>query len=72
MTYRGHATRSGGGDGPAETAANPSIRPSIISGSPWRSKTGRGEYDWLNRIIALGTGRRPPEGPVCTNVFEVL
>ena len=29
------------------------------------------KYDWLNRIIAVGTGRRPPEGPVY-DVFEVL
>ena len=29
------------------------------------------KYDWLNRVIAIGTGRRPPEGPVY-EVFEVL
>jgi hypothetical protein len=29
------------------------------------------EYDWLNRIVAIGTGRRPPEGPVY-EIFEVL
>ena len=28
-------------------------------------------YDRLNRIIAAGTGYRPPEGPV-NNFFEVL
>ncbi len=28
-------------------------------------------YDWLNRIFAVGTGRRPPEGPVY-DIFEVL
>ena len=28
-------------------------------------------YDRLNRIIAVGTGYRPPEGPV-NNFFEVL
>jgi hypothetical protein len=34
-------------------------------------ETAAAKYDWLNRIIAIGTGRRPPEGPVY-DVFEVL
>ena len=34
-------------------------------------ETAATKYDWLNRIIAVGTGRRPPEGPVY-DVFEVL
>lgn len=34
-------------------------------------ETAAAKYDWLNRIIAVGTGRRPPEGPVY-DVFEVL
>ncbi len=34
-------------------------------------ETAAPKYDWLNRIIAIGTGRRPPEGPVY-DVFEVL
>ena len=34
-------------------------------------ETAASQYDWLNRIIAVGTGRRPPEGPVY-DVFEVL
>jgi hypothetical protein len=34
-------------------------------------ETAAAKYDWLNRIIAIGTGRRPPEGPVY-EVFEVL
>jgi len=34
-------------------------------------ETAAAQYDWLNRIIAVGTGRRPPEGPVY-DVFEVL
>jgi len=29
------------------------------------------KYDWLNRIVAIGTGHRRPEGPVYS-VFEVL
>jgi hypothetical protein len=34
-------------------------------------ETAAPQYDWLNRVIAMGTGRRPPEGPVY-DVFEVL
>ena len=34
-------------------------------------ETAAPRYDWLNRIIAVGTGRRPPEGPVY-EIFEVL
>jgi len=34
-------------------------------------ETAAAKYDWLNRIIALGTGRRLPKGPVY-EVFEVL
>ncbi len=34
-------------------------------------ETAAAKSDWLNRIIAIGTGRRPPEGPVY-DVFEVL
>jgi len=34
-------------------------------------ETASPKYDWLNRIIAIGTGRRPPEGPVY-EIFEVL
>ncbi|MEW6339081.1 MAG: DUF3237 domain-containing protein [Pseudomonadota bacterium] len=30
-----------------------------------------GEYEWLNRVIAVGTGHRFPDGPVYS-VFEVL
>ena len=34
-------------------------------------ETAAAKYDWLNRIIAIGTGHRPPQGPVY-DVFEVL
>jgi hypothetical protein len=33
--------------------------------------TAAAKYDWLNRIIAIGTGHRLPEGPVY-DIFEVL
>jgi hypothetical protein len=34
-------------------------------------ETSAERYDWLNRIIALGTGHRLPDGPVYS-IFEVL
>ena len=34
-------------------------------------ETAAPRYDWLNRIIAIGTGRRPPAGPIY-EIFEVL
>src|SRR4051812_5842494 len=34
-------------------------------------ETAAPRYDWLNRIFAIGTGRRPPEGPVY-EIYEVL
>lgn len=34
-------------------------------------ETAASQYDWLNRIVAIGTGDRPPEGPIY-DVFEVL
>jgi hypothetical protein len=34
-------------------------------------ETAAGAYDWLNRIVAVGIGHRPPDGPVYS-VFEVL
>lgn len=34
-------------------------------------ETSAPEYDWINRIVAIGIGERLPEGPLY-NVFEVL
>jgi hypothetical protein len=34
-------------------------------------ETAAPQYDWLNRLWAVGTGERPPEGPVY-ELFEVL
>jgi hypothetical protein len=34
-------------------------------------ETGSEKYGWLNRVIAIGTGDRKPEGPIY-DVFEVL
>ena len=34
-------------------------------------ETSSEKYGWLNRIVAIGLGHRPPEGPVY-RLFEVL
>ena len=34
-------------------------------------ETAAAKYDWLNRIFAIGTGSRPPEGPIY-QIYEVL
>jgi hypothetical protein len=34
-------------------------------------ETAAPEYAWLNKIICIGTGSRPPEGPIY-EIFEVL
>jgi hypothetical protein len=34
-------------------------------------ETSSKKYDWMNRIIAVGIGHRPPEGPVYS-IFEIL
>lgn len=34
-------------------------------------ETGAEKYDWLNRIVAVATGHRLPEGPIY-QVFQVL
>jgi hypothetical protein len=34
-------------------------------------ETGREEYSWLNRIVAVGVGRRIPSGPIY-DIYEIL
>jgi hypothetical protein len=34
-------------------------------------ETSAPKYDWMNRIIAIGTGYRMPDGPLYS-IFEVL
>jgi hypothetical protein len=36
-----------------------------------RFETGAAGYDWLNRVVSVGVGERPPAGPRYT-VYEVL
>jgi hypothetical protein len=39
------------------------VAPRFITGAP--------AYAWLNRIVAVGVGRRPPQGPIY-DFFEIL
>jgi Protein of unknown function (DUF3237) len=34
-------------------------------------ETSTAQYNWLNRIFAIGIGDRPPDGPIY-NIFELL
>jgi hypothetical protein len=34
-------------------------------------ETGSTQYSWLNQIVAVGIGRRVPEGPIY-DVYEIL
>ncbi len=70
MTYRG--LRHGPKDVIARLNAGEAVDPSTYY---FRStpvfETASQKYDWLNRIIAVGVGRREPSGPIY-DVFEVL
>jgi Protein of unknown function (DUF3237) len=70
MTYRG--LRHGPKEVIARLNAGEAVDPSLYY---FRStpvfETASQKYDWLNRIISVGTGRREPSGPIY-EVFEVL
>ena len=70
MTYKGMR------HGPAEVMAKVNggefVDPSLYYFRTAAAfETAAPKYDWLNRIVAIGTGSRPPEGPVY-DIFEVL
>jgi hypothetical protein len=70
MTYRG--LRHGPADVIARLNAGEAVDPSTYY---FRTavffETGAPAYAWLNGIVAIATGHRPPQGPVY-DVFEVL
>ena len=44
-------------------------KPIVVS---WTNSLRRvAQYDWINRIIAIGTGHRLPDGPIYS-IFEIL
>jgi len=70
MTYRGVR------HGPAEVMARLAKGEPVDPGSYYFRtapvfETAAARYDWLNRIVAVATGRREPSGPVY-EVYEVL
>jgi hypothetical protein len=70
MTYRG--LRHGPADVMARLAAGDPVDPKAYY---FRMvpvfETASKKYDWLNRIVAVGTGRREAKGPIYT-IHEVL
>ena len=70
MSYRG--VRHGPPEVMARLAAGESVDPQAYY---FRIapvfETAAKKYDWINRIVAVGTGRREPAGPVYS-VHEVL
>ena len=70
MTYRG--VRHGPADVMARLNRGEVVDPALYY---FRTtpvfETAAAKYDWLNRIVAVGTGRREPTGPVY-EVYEVL
>ncbi len=70
MTYRG--LRHGPADILAKVAKGEPVDPaSYYFRTAVSFETASEKYAWLNGIIAIGTGSRPPEGPVY-EIFEVL
>jgi hypothetical protein len=70
MTYRGYR------HGPAEVIERLNRGETVDPASYYFRtapvfETSSEKYGWLNRIVAVATGRRLPEGPVY-DVFEVL
>ena len=70
MSYRG--LRHGPADLMARLAAGEMVDPSLyyFRTSP-SFETAAAKYLWLNRLLAIGIGRREPNGPVY-DVYEVL
>lgn len=70
MTYKG--IRHGSPEVLAKVAKGEPVDPALLY---FRTavffETASEKYGWLNRLIGLGTGHRPPEGPVY-EVFELL
>jgi hypothetical protein len=70
MTYRG--LRHGPADVMAKVNGGEFVDPALYYfRTSVAFETAAPQYAWLNKVIAVGTGSRPPEGPVY-DVFEVL
>jgi hypothetical protein len=70
MTYKG--LRHGSPEILAKVAKGEPVDPAqLYFRTACFFETASEKYDWINRIIALGIGHRPPEGPVY-EMFELL
>lgn len=70
LTYRG--LRHGPADIMAKVARGEEVDPaSYYFRTAVLFETSAAKYDWMNRIIGIGTGRRTAAGPVY-EVFELL
>ncbi|MBN9511636.1 MAG: DUF3237 domain-containing protein [Alphaproteobacteria bacterium] len=70
MTYRG--IRHGPPDAMRKLSAGEPVAPdSYYFRIAPLFETAAPQYGWLNRVLAIGIGDRPPEGPVY-NIFEIL
>ena len=70
MTYKG--LRHGSPEILAKVAKGEPVDPAqLYFRTTCFFETASEKYDWINRIIALGIGHRPPEGPVY-EMFELL
>jgi len=70
MTYRG--VRAGSAEAIARVDRGEVVDPTeIYFRSIVQFETAAPQYDWLNRVVAVGVGQRRADGPVYS-VFEVL
>jgi Protein of unknown function (DUF3237) len=70
VTYRG--VRHGPPDVMEQIARDEPVEPhTYYQRAAMFFETGAARYDWLNRIVAVGTGRRVP-GRMIYDVYEIL
>src|ERR1700760_4906372 len=70
LQYRG--LRHGPDDVMAKVNSGQFVDPSLYSfRTTVTFETAAPKYAWLNKVFGIGTGSRPPEGPVY-EIFEVL
>ena len=70
LTYTG--LRAGAPDVLARLGAGEAVDPATYyMRTAIRFETGEGPLEWLNRVIAVAVGQRPPQGPIY-DVYAVL
>jgi hypothetical protein len=70
MTYTG--IRAGPSAVLAKLAAGEAVDPAAYyMRTAIRFETGPGPLEWLNRVLAVAVGQRPPQGPIY-DVYAVL